>query len=131
MQIDIPTQSAAMFHIDHVRRRGGIGARSALISAVDSSTGGSEVVAVTGGRGMWPRILSARVSPSRAILSPRDRGDGKFPPVPAECPEPRRSDSPSAGRWLELRGEIFLLPEAPALIAMQEGEGEISIELEC
>jgi hypothetical protein len=34
MQTLIPTQSAAMFHIDHVCRSGGIGARSSFVRLV-------------------------------------------------------------------------------------------------
>ena len=36
MQIAIPTQSAAMLHIDHVRRSAETGARSALKRLLDS-----------------------------------------------------------------------------------------------
>jgi hypothetical protein len=48
MQIAIPTQSAAMFRIDQVRRATGTGARSSLLSALNSSINERGVGTVAG-----------------------------------------------------------------------------------
>src|ERR1041385_4469342 len=66
MQADIEIQSAAKLPTRHVRRSSGTGARSSLLSALDSSEGAR--AGMTMGCLMQPAMLPATRLWSRAIL---------------------------------------------------------------
>src|SRR4051794_29005908 len=70
MQIAIPTQSAAMLHIDQVRPLAGTGARSSLLSALEARVGESVSLGKVGIGVSRPGILPVGRRGSRAIVSP-------------------------------------------------------------